>query len=191
MWTLRLARQHGGCLRLNRDDLDVRVLGTVVAADEGAQAREELLLDERLPDPAGGYASIVARSSEHLLSIVNSILEYSRVDQVDADPAHAAFSLRGTIEDVMAIGRGLLDGEEARTAEKLLAQARHNIKAKSKAEQLRAAAAEYGKKVEVVTYPDAPHAFCNDMKPDSYRSDLTTQAWERSAVFLKTCFQGT
>ena len=72
----------------------------------------DLLLDERLPDPAGGYASIVARSSEHLLSIVNSILEYSRVDQVDADPAHAAFSLRGTIEDVMAIGRGLLDGEE-------------------------------------------------------------------------------
>ncbi len=59
------------------------------------------------------------------------------------------------------------------------------------AEQLRAAAAEYGKKVEVVTYPDAPHAFCNDMKTDSYRPDLTAQAWERSAVFLKSCFQGT
>ena len=48
-----------------------------------------------------------------------------------------------------------------------------------------------GKKVEVVTYPDAPHAFCNDMKTDSYRPDLTAQAWERSAVFLKSCFQGT
>ena len=72
----------------------------------------DLLLEERLPDPAGGYASILARSSEQLLSIVNSILEYSRVDQMDADPAHAAFSLRGTIKDVAAIGRGLLAGEE-------------------------------------------------------------------------------
>jgi carboxymethylenebutenolidase len=59
------------------------------------------------------------------------------------------------------------------------------------AEQLRAAAAEYGKKVEFCTYPDAPHAFCNEMKADSYRADLTATAWERSAVFLKTCFQGT
>jgi len=59
------------------------------------------------------------------------------------------------------------------------------------AEQLRAAAAEFGKKVEVATYPDAPHAFCNEMKTDSYRADITATAWERSAVFLKTCFQGT
>lgn len=59
------------------------------------------------------------------------------------------------------------------------------------AEQLRAAAAEYGKKVEIQTYPDAPHAFCNDMKPNSYRPELTAAAWERTALFLKTCFQGT
>lgn len=58
------------------------------------------------------------------------------------------------------------------------------------AEQLRAAGTEYGKKVEIQTYPDAPHAFCNDMKRDSYRPELTAAAWERTALFLKTCFQG-
>jgi len=59
------------------------------------------------------------------------------------------------------------------------------------AEQLCAAAAEYGKRAEIHTYPDAPHAFCNEMKPDAYRADSTALAWERTAAFLKSCFQGT
>jgi len=59
------------------------------------------------------------------------------------------------------------------------------------AEQLCAAAAEYGKQADIQTYPDAPHAFCNEMKPAAYRADTTALAWERTATFLKTCFQGT
>ena len=58
-------------------------------------------------------------------------------------------------------------------------------------EQLRAAAAEYGKQAEIHTYPDMPHAFCNNMKPDTYRADTAALAWERTAMFLKRCFQGT
>jgi carboxymethylenebutenolidase len=58
------------------------------------------------------------------------------------------------------------------------------------AEQLKAAAAEYGKRVEIATYPDAPHAFCNEMKPDAYRAETTAVAWERTASFLKTSFEG-
>lgn len=58
-------------------------------------------------------------------------------------------------------------------------------------EQFRAAGTEYGKKIEVQTYADAPQAFCNEMKKDQYRPDATAQAWERTALFLKTCFQGT
>jgi carboxymethylenebutenolidase len=58
-------------------------------------------------------------------------------------------------------------------------------------EQLRAAATEYGKTLEVQTYADAPHAFCNEMKPAGYRADTTALAWEHTVAFLKTCFQGT
>ncbi|MFO0707581.1 MAG: dienelactone hydrolase family protein [Nitrospira sp.] len=58
-------------------------------------------------------------------------------------------------------------------------------------EQLSGAAAEFGKKVEICTYPTAPHAFCNEMKKDAFRQSETAEAWERTAVFLKTCFQGT
>lgn len=58
-------------------------------------------------------------------------------------------------------------------------------------DQLRAAAGEYGKKAEIHTYPDAPHGFCNEMKPAAYRAETALLAWERTAAFLKTCFQGT
>lgn len=59
------------------------------------------------------------------------------------------------------------------------------------AEQLRAATTEYGKRAEIHAYPDAPHAFCNEMKPDAFRADDAALAWERTTAFLATCFQGT
>jgi carboxymethylenebutenolidase len=59
------------------------------------------------------------------------------------------------------------------------------------AERLKSAASEYGKRVESHFYPDAPHAFCNEMKTDLFRADANALAWERTAAFLKTCFQGT
>jgi len=57
--------------------------------------------------------------------------------------------------------------------------------------QLRAAAAEYKKRVEMKTYPNAPHAFCNEQRAENYRADATREAWESTAAFLNTCFQGT
>ena len=50
---------------------------------------------------------------------------------------------------------------------------------------------DYGKKTEIHLYQDAAQAFCNEMKPAVYRADATALAWERTAAFLKTCFQGT
>lgn len=59
------------------------------------------------------------------------------------------------------------------------------------AQHLQAAAAEYRKRVEVHCYAEAPYGFCNELKPDAYRADATALAWERTASFLKICFQGT
>jgi len=56
-------------------------------------------------------------------------------------------------------------------------------------DRLRAAAAEHHKRVEIKTYPNAPHAFCNEQRVESYRADATAEAWESTAAFLKTCFQ--
>ncbi|UVT14640.1 MAG: dienelactone hydrolase family protein [Nitrospira sp.] len=58
-------------------------------------------------------------------------------------------------------------------------------------EQIRTAAGEYAKRVETHLYPEASHAFCNDMKPGIYDPDSSVLAWERTASFLKSCFQGT
>lgn len=57
-------------------------------------------------------------------------------------------------------------------------------------ERLRALATEYQKRVDIRTYPNTPHAFSNEMRPDSFREGAATQAWTATATFLKTCFQG-
>jgi carboxymethylenebutenolidase len=56
-------------------------------------------------------------------------------------------------------------------------------------QRLRALADEHHKRVEIRTYPDAPHAFCNDARPDSYRPDAAAEAWNVTVSFLKSCFQ--
>jgi carboxymethylenebutenolidase len=58
-------------------------------------------------------------------------------------------------------------------------------------ERLRTMAREYQKRVEIRTYAGAPHAFSNEMRPDAYRADAAAEAWNATAAFLKTCFQGT
>ena len=58
-------------------------------------------------------------------------------------------------------------------------------------EQLRSASRDYAKRIDIHRYPDAAHAFCNDMKPGAYDADNSALAWERTASFLKSCFQGT
>jgi len=56
-------------------------------------------------------------------------------------------------------------------------------------ERLRAMAQEYQKPVEIRLYPEAPHAFSNDGRPESYRAEAATEAWNATASFLRACFQ--
>lgn len=45
--------------------------------------------------------------------------------------------------------------------------------------------AKSGRPAEVVVYPGAGHAFMNDTRPDAYRPKIATQAWSRTAAFLR------
>jgi carboxymethylenebutenolidase len=55
-------------------------------------------------------------------------------------------------------------------------------------EQLKAAARQHGKRVEVVVYPKAGHGFfCNER--GSYQPDAARDAWERTKKFLATHLQ--
>ena len=50
-------------------------------------------------------------------------------------------------------------------------------------ERLRAGLARYGKAGEVVTY-NAPHAFFNGTRKDTYRAEYAKDAWRRTLAFL-------
>ncbi|MBI5854588.1 MAG: dienelactone hydrolase family protein [Nitrospirae bacterium] len=56
-------------------------------------------------------------------------------------------------------------------------------------EQLRQSAKEFGKQIDIVSYPGTPHAFANDTRPDQSRPDVAQAAWDRTIEFLKECFK--
>jgi carboxymethylenebutenolidase len=57
-------------------------------------------------------------------------------------------------------------------------------------ERLRHLAQEYKKTVEIRTYAGTPHAFSNELRPDTYREEAATEAWTTTALFLKQHVQG-
>lgn len=55
-------------------------------------------------------------------------------------------------------------------------------------EQLRRFAKDFDKRVEILTYPNAPHAFFNETRVDSYDADATAAAWNATVKFFKETF---
>jgi len=45
---------------------------------------------------------------------------------------------------------------------------------------------EMGKKVELVIYPNAGHAFFNDARPEAYNAEAAPDAWRRTIEWFKT-----
>lgn len=49
---------------------------------------------------------------------------------------------------------------------------------------------KYGKSYDYKIYPDAPHAFNSDVRPDRYRPEAAKDAWARTLEFFKKHLQG-
>lgn len=52
-------------------------------------------------------------------------------------------------------------------------------------DELRAVLARAGKSFEIVSYPNAGHAFFNDTRADAYRPEASADAWPRAVAFLR------
>jgi len=48
---------------------------------------------------------------------------------------------------------------------------------------------KYGKSYDYKIYPDAPHAFNSDVRPDRYRPEAAKDAWNRTLAFFKQHLQ--
>jgi carboxymethylenebutenolidase len=48
---------------------------------------------------------------------------------------------------------------------------------------------KHGKSYEYKIYPDAPHAFNSDIRPDRYRPEAAKEAWERTLEFFNKHFE--
>jgi carboxymethylenebutenolidase len=56
---------------------------------------------------------------------------------------------------------------------------------KQDVERLQQGLKQYGRPGEVKIYPNCPHAFFNDTRPDVYRPNEAKDAWQRTLTFLK------
>ncbi|HET9394483.1 MAG TPA: dienelactone hydrolase family protein, partial [Nitrospiraceae bacterium] len=57
-------------------------------------------------------------------------------------------------------------------------------------QRLRELAAKYNKPIAIESYSNAPHAFSDETRPESYREAAATEAWATTAMFLKKHLQG-
>lgn len=113
----------------------------------GVLGMTSLLLDTKLTPAQRSYAEAVKHSGEALLSIINDILDYSKIEAGKIDIADAPLDLRGTLESVCellspkAFEKGLeiiaeiepqvpqrLSGDEARIRQVLINLAGNAIK---------------------------------------------------------------
>jgi signal transduction histidine kinase/ActR/RegA family two-component response regulator len=71
----------------------------------GVMGMNELLLSTRLDEEQRGYAEQVSRSGEHMLSIIDDILDIARIETGRVDLTLADFDLRETIEQAVVPAR--------------------------------------------------------------------------------------
>lgn len=57
-------------------------------------------------------------------------------------------------------------------------------------DRLREAATQHGKQIEINVYDDAPHAFCNETRPETYRPEAAREAWQATLAFLSERVKG-
>ena len=58
-------------------------------------------------------------------------------------------------------------------------------------DRLQALAARHQKRIEIRSYADAPHAFSNETRAESYREGAAAEAWVATATFLKHTLHST
>ena len=83
----------------------------------GVLGMNDLLLATSLDDEQRGYAEQVARSGEHMMTIINDILDIAKIETGKIELDMADFDLRDTVEQVCALA-----GPEARAKQVALNQ---------------------------------------------------------------------
>jgi signal transduction histidine kinase/ActR/RegA family two-component response regulator len=69
------------------------------------------LIQQRLPARVGPladarqHAALIQRSGDHLLSLINDVLDFSRIEAGRLSVDHAPFDLRALLDDVLALSR--------------------------------------------------------------------------------------
>ena len=98
---LNLAKESAECANRSKSVFLANMSHEIRTPMNGVIGMINLLTDTRLTKAQKEYAGVINRSANSLLTIINDILDYSKIESSELDLEEVPFSIKNTIQDVM------------------------------------------------------------------------------------------
>jgi len=98
---LKLAKESAECANRSKSVFLANMSHEIRTPMNGVIGMISLLTDTSLTKVQKDYASVINRSANSLLTIINDILDYSKIESSELDIEEIPFSIKNTVQDVI------------------------------------------------------------------------------------------